>query len=58
MKKWYNVELKGQETKRFRGFLLDMHYRFETSGAYEYTHFEIWVTEDDARKCNDFLASL
>ena len=53
-----NVELKGTDAKRFREYCRDMHLKFETSGAGEYTHFEVLVNEDEFRNATEFLSNL
>lgn len=55
---WLNVELESQEAKRFRGYLLDMHIQYESSGAGSLTHFECLMDETEAEKANEFLATL
>ena len=58
MRRWNNVELIGDAVGKFREFLRDYHIKFETSGAGSYTHFEVFVNEEEAEKCNNFLATI
>ena len=54
--KYYNVELKGTDAKRFRGWLMDMHIKYEPSDAgYGYTHFEVLLSPEMKEKADDFL---
>jgi hypothetical protein len=39
--KWYNVELNQKEAEKFKEYLEDEGYPFETSGCFELVHFEI-----------------
>lgn len=48
MKKWYNVELSGLDAERLSYFLTKKGIKFETSGAYNLTHFEIYATAKQA----------
>lgn len=57
-KRWLNVELQRETAKRFRGFLRDIHVRFETSKADNLIHFEVLVTNAEAREVNKFLEQL
>ena len=59
MKKWQNVELKGNDAERFRSFLRKNEIKFETSGAEcGYTHFEVYIDNSEADICNSFLENL
>lgn len=58
MKKWVNVDLKGNDAKRFRNYCADMHLKTETSGAGEYTHFEVLCNEEEKENANNFLSTL
>lgn len=59
MRTWKNVELKGNEVKRFCFFLKENKIKFETSGSeYGYTHFEVYVDNSEADTCNNFLEKL
>lgn len=55
MKKWYNVELEGYDIIRLKLYCDENKIQYETSGAGEYTHFEIYCNEKEAIKMNDFL---
>ncbi len=59
MRKWQNVELKGNDAERFRSFLRKNEIKFETSGMdYGYTHFEVYVDNSELNVCNNFLENL
>lgn len=53
-----SVELKGSDAGRFREYLRDMHLKYEASGAGEYIHFEVLVSEEELEKANEFLSNL
>lgn len=54
MKKYYNVELSGQDAERLSYYLAKKKngFKFEISGAYNLTHFEILATPKQAEKIN------
>ena len=59
MKHYHNVELKGNDAIRFRGYLADMHIKYESSAAgYGYTHFECLMTDAEAKAADEFLSTL
>lgn len=59
MRKWQNVELKGNDAGRFRSFLRENEIKFETSKAEcGYTHFEVYVDNSELNVCNNFLENL
>lgn len=55
MKKYYNVELSGQDAERLSYYLAKNGFKFETSGAYNLTHFEILATPKQADAINAWI---
>lgn len=55
MNKWYNVELSGQDAERLSYYLAKNGFKFETSGAYNLTHFEILATPKQAETINAWM---
>ena len=54
--KWRNVELKGNDAEEFTRYLKANGYRYEPSAAgFGYTHFEVYVTDEEAERLNAFL---
>jgi hypothetical protein len=59
MEKYYSVELSQQEALLFKAFLLGMSVRFEASGCYGLTHFEVLFENGvDFEKASLFLEEL
>lgn len=56
MNKWYNVELSGQDAERLSYYLTKNGIKFETSGAYNLTHFEILATPKQAETINAWMS--
>lgn len=53
---WRSVELKEpKEIKALRLYLKQNEVRFETSGAWEYVHFEVLCTDEQALEIERFL---
>lgn len=58
MKAWKSVELQPEDARKFRIFLVDKSITHNTCGAWNLVHFEVLVTEDQAKACNTFLSTL
>lgn len=57
-RKWHNVELQnGKESDDFRHFLNENHIKFETSGAGNLVHFEVFVNTEEMKSCNLYLGT-
>lgn len=54
--KWYNIELSGFDAERFSAYLTKRGYKFETSGCYNLTHFEVHLTKHQAEKVNKWIS--
>lgn len=58
MRRWYNIELGlSDEIVALKKFLKNSGFKYETSGAYNLTHFEILLTPEELRKTEDFLVN-
>lgn len=55
MSKWWNIDLSESDSIKFRQYLLDNNYKFETSGCFELVHFEIFLTADEAAEVDKWL---
>jgi hypothetical protein len=55
MNKWYNTELSRQDAERLSYYLTKNSIKFETSGAYNLTHFEILATPKQAEMINTWI---
>lgn len=60
LRKWKNVELNNNLALLMKQKLKEMSekdkdLKYETSGAYNLTHFEVFVTDKQAGELNDFL---
>lgn len=55
MNKWYNIELEKKHVDRFKEYLTNQNITFETSGAYNLTHFEIYATKKQAETIDAWL---
>lgn len=62
--KWYNVEIPYNtreyinRTNAFREWLVNHHFKHETSGAGEYVHFEVYASESMVSMINQALDTL
>lgn len=56
-RKWHNVELSQQEAGEFKKYLRDNNIKFETSGAEDLVHFEVFVNTDEMESCDIFLGT-
>ena len=56
-RKWHNVELSQQEANEFKKYLHDNNIKFETSGAGDLVHFEVFVNTDEMESCDIFLGT-
>ena len=55
---WLNTELDAYFSWNLKKFLRDNKIKFETSAADNLTHFEVYVTEEEANMINDFIDSI
>lgn len=59
MKRWYNIDLiNDADIISFRMFLRDNGIKYETSGNYNMTHFEIYCDAEMAVKIDDYINSI
>lgn len=62
--KWYNTEIPYNtreyidRTKAFREWLVNHHFKYETSGADDWVHFEVYASEDMVPMLNNALDTL
>lgn len=54
-KQWYGTELSIIVADIFREYLLEHSIPYETSEAYNLTHFECYMTEDERKVANEWL---
>ena len=59
MKRWYNIDLiNDADIIALRMFLRDNGIKYETSGNYNMTHFEIYCDAEMAVKIDDYINSI
>ena len=59
MKRWYNIDLiNDADIIVLRMFLRDNGIKYETSGNYNMTHFEIYCDAEMAKKIDDYINSI
>ena len=59
MKRWYNIDLLNDtDIIALRMFLRDNGIKYETSGNYNMTHFEIYCDAEMAIKIDDYINSI
>lgn len=58
--KWFNCEFNTEEAYKLRAFLAKHHVKFETSAAFNLTHFEILLEpySKEYNKVNKFIEKL
>lgn len=54
-REWRGLTCGGEMAKGVRAYLKENQYRFETSGCYDKTHFEIWCNQDETDTINDWI---
>ena len=59
MKRWYNIDLiNDADIIALRMFLRNNGIKYETSGNYNMTHFEIYCDAETAVKIDDYINSI
>ena len=59
MKRWYNIDLiNDDDIIALRMYLRDNGIKYETSGNYNMTHFEIYCDAEMAVKIDDYINSI
>lgn len=59
MKRWYNIDLLNDtDIIALRMYLRDNDIKYETSGNYNMTHFEIYCDVETAIKIDDYINSI
>ena len=59
MKRWYNIDLiNDADIIALRMYLRDNSIKYETSGNYNMTHFEIYCDAEMAVNINDYINSI
>jgi len=59
MKRWYNIDLiNDADIMALRMYLRDNGIKYETSGNYNMTHFEIYCDAEMAIKIDDYINSI
>ena len=59
IRRWMNVELRGEDARAFRAYLVASGITYSSAGSgYGYTYFDVHVTAEQARACDEFLMSL
>lgn len=56
--KWYNIELKQNESNLLKDFLKEYGIKFESSGCYNLVHFEIFASQSQVNMINSFLDTI
>lgn len=59
MKRWYNIDLQNDVViSALRMYLRGHGIKYETSGNYNMTHFEIYCDSETAKNIDDYINSI
>lgn len=57
-KKWLSINLDRVKADALRAFLKMAHIKYEASENWNLIHFEIFVDNDERKRCDEFLEVL
>lgn len=57
-KKWLSINLDRAKADALRAFLKMAHIKYEASENWNLIHFEVFVDNDERKRCNEFLEVL
>lgn len=54
-RRWMNVELEKETAAKFGAFLKANSCKHESSGCFNLVHFEVYVNDEEAKACDEWL---
>lgn len=58
MKKYFNIEVYENESKKLKSFLINNNIKFESSDTGNLIHFEMLLDKDECCKVNNFIENM